>query len=190
MVSATASEQSPTNFRRGSRSGSRFAASAQPSSCNPFTPPPLNPQPQHVTRMKKFLSIIVILFAGCASLTPQQATTLADVESAAVNAGIGYLTGGAPGAIAAASPSAIAALQSATLALRMTENPKSAAVPSAAQINSLIVAVAQNPQVAKAITKPVASAVASAVRNGAGSPASAVEAAAKGLDTVATAYAP
>ncbi len=126
-------------------------------------------------------------FSGCANLTPAQATTLADVENTAVNAGIGYLTGGSPGAVAAAAPSAVATLQEATYALRMTENPASSAAPSAAQIDRLIVAVAQSPKVSKAITPSVAKSIAAAVKSGA-PPAKAVEAAASGLDTVAGAY--
>lgn len=126
-------------------------------------------------------------FSGCANLTPAQATTLADVENTAVNAGIGYLTGGQPGAVAAAAPSAVATLQEATYALRTTENPASAAVPSAGQINAIILAVAQNPRVSKAITPAVSKSIAAAVKSGA-PPAKAVEAAATGLDTVATAY--
>jgi hypothetical protein len=127
------------------------------------------------------------LLAACGTLTPAQQTTLSDDETAGQDAGIGYLTGGPAGAIAAAAPSAPALVNDAALAIRELEGTTAAnagTAPSASTISTIITAVTSNPTVAKAITAPVAKSIAAAVASGA-TPSSATEAAAVGLDSAA-----
>lgn len=128
-----------------------------------------------------------VSLAILSTCTPQQkSTTLQDVETTALNAGVGYLTGGAPGAIAAAAPSAIQDIQDTAYALRISQNPASAAVPSSAALSSTIALVTASPAVSKSIGPKVASIVASAAKSGI-APSAALESAAVGLDKSAAA---
>lgn len=132
----------------------------------------------------KYLCLSLAILSTC---TPQQkATTLQDVETTALNAGVGYLTGGTPGAIAAAAPSAVQDVQDAAYALRIAENPASAAVPSASAINTTIALVTASPAVSKAIGPKVATIIASAAASGI-APSAALEQAAVGLDKASAA---
>jgi hypothetical protein len=122
-----------------------------------------------------------MILSGCADMTPAQKTALVDVTNTALGVGLGYLSGGVPGAIAGAAPSLVTDVQDASYALRTLQNPASSSVPSSAAITSTIALIAGSPAVAKAIGPKVSSAVLSAVVGGV-SPANALEAAATGLD--------
>jgi len=135
--------------------------------------------------MKLIIIPFVAILATCSGLSPNQQTALNDVTKTAIDAGLGYLSGGTGGAIAGASKDLVTDVQDASLALRTMEGSKTATAPSSAQIQATIATIAGSPAVAKAIGPKVAASIASAVSGGA-NPSAAIEKAATGLDTAAS----
>ena len=83
-------------------------------------------EPFQEAQMNKDLRILplsAVLLAGCGTLTPGQQTTLTDVTNTALGAGLGYLTGGVPGAIAGAAPDLVTDVSDAAYALRTAQGP-------------------------------------------------------------------
>lgn len=136
-----------------------------------------------------YLSLMLIVatalfVAGCANLTPSQQTALNDVTKTAIDAGLGYLSGGSSGAVAGASKDLVGDVQDASLALRSMEGTGATQAPSAAQIQATIQTITGSPAVAKALGPKVGAAIAAGVASGA-KPDVALEKAATGLDTAA-----